>query len=737
MGRQVGKSGEPGLKMTTWRRKRISSQLVRLILLATLIPISILGYLGYRRFEEYVSNTVVNDLKSISIAKADRIGRYINEREVDAAVLARLPAVRRLFDRPHSPRPADRHFFEGFVADEGFDDLLLVTTGGNVAFSLQYNELAGANLRTGRFRSAELNSLINLAVTTLGTGVSDFTPHPETGEPAVFIAAPVLTPRGNVAGVVLVQLSNQALDRIALEFDELRKTGEIVIGGLVGNHIMLLTATRHDPNAAFRREVRLGSGNAIPIQLAVQGRQGYGRSVDYRGEKVIAVWRYVPSTRWGLVAKIDLAEVLAPIQAMRNSALAGILFTLGVVALATFLSARRLAAPLERLQTATDTIARGDYGNRVPVETANEIGRLAVSFNTMTEQLQASRNELQAQRQHLQDILDNTTAVVFIKDLQFRYTFINREHERLFHIPAAEIRGKTDFEIFPPTFAKKWAQSERVVLETGQPQQIDESAPLDSGLREFVVVKFPLRDALGRVYGLCGIATDITPRKQYERMREQWTSVIAHDLRQPITVIAAHAELLTMDLGEPHRRKAEHILKSAKSLNRMIADLMDMNAIETHHLVLEAKPVDVKTFLEGVVERNAPSAQGHAIALHVEDDLPPMEADAGRIEQVLDNLLTNAFKYGLEGSPICIHAARQNGAVAFSVENQGAGIAPDERGHLFDRFRRASSSSGTRGLGLGLYNAKGLVEAHGGKIWVESTPGQTTEFRFTVPVHTM
>ncbi|WP_437329430.1 sensor histidine kinase [Sorangium sp. So ce381] len=134
------------------------------------------------------------------------------------------------------------------------------------------------------------------------------------------------------------------------------------------------------------------------------------------------------------------------------------------------------------------------------------------------------------------------------------------------------------------------------------------------------------------------------------------------------------------------------------------------------------------------MERTADATKGHRVDVEVLDGVPPLWADPGRLEQVLTNLLSNAAKYGAPGTPIRIGVERRSGEVLVAVENEGKGIAPDELPRLFARYYRTSEAKagGAAGLGLGLYIVRGLVEAHGGRIWAESEPGKAT-FRFTLP----
>lgn len=251
----------------------------------------------------------------------------------------------------------------------------------------------------------------------------------------------------------------------------------------------------------------------------------------------------------------------------------------------------------------------------------------------------------------------------------------------------------------------------------------------------------PVRQAGGEQLGAVLVLQNITALKDLERLREEWTSVIAHDLRQPVTAIAANASLLQL-LWErrPYREEdAEalaHITSAAHSLNRMIGDLLDALRLEVKRLQLERRPADLAGLVREIIGRAAEVTRGHAVRLMVRGALPPVWIDPGRIEQVLVNLLSNAAKYGALGADIRVELAARTQAVEVAVVNRGPGISAEDLPHLFGRFFRSGGTPGIAGLGLGLYISRGLVEAHGGRIWVESAPERTTSFRFTLPLAT-
>jgi PAS domain S-box-containing protein len=242
-----------------------------------------------------------------------------------------------------------------------------------------------------------------------------------------------------------------------------------------------------------------------------------------------------------------------------------------------------------------------------------------------------------------------------------------------------------------------------------------------------------------RTEGVVLLFEDLSIFKEWQRLREEWAAIITHDLRQPVNILTMQAYLLQRMAASPDPEKLHQataqLQKAAKNLSRMVADLGDASSIETKQLSLERQFVDLESLVRDVVENQRTLASNRRVSLNIAGPIPRVYADPLRIEQVLGNLLVNALKYSDTGTSVDVQVRILDDAVHVLVTNRGPGIPPDELPKLFDRYYRTSGAQAgsERGLGLGLYIAKGLIEAHGGRIWAESTPGEATTFRFTLP----
>ena len=225
--------------------------------------------------------------------------------------------------------------------------------------------------------------------------------------------------------------------------------------------------------------------------------------------------------------------------------------------------------------------------------------------------------------------------------------------------------------------------------------------------------------------------------QQATRARDDVLAVVAHDLRNPLNTMTMALSLMldsTPVERTQERRQVEIVRRAADRMNRMIQDLLDVRRMESGRLSIDTKPESPASLINDTVEMLLPLAKGSTITLeaNVSDDLLPVVADAARIQQVLSNLVGNAVKFTPRDGRVTVCAEQIDGGVKFGVIDNGPGIPPDQVPHIFGRFWQAMPSD-RRGIGLGLAIAKGIVEAHGGMIWVESQVGLGSTFYFTLP----
>jgi PAS domain S-box-containing protein len=220
------------------------------------------------------------------------------------------------------------------------------------------------------------------------------------------------------------------------------------------------------------------------------------------------------------------------------------------------------------------------------------------------------------------------------------------------------------------------------------------------------------------------------------RARDEMVGVVSHDLRNPVAAVKMLSRTLLRGDGsqDDARKSMELIAQAAEQMDALIRDLLDVNRLDAGKLGIAAEPVDPSALLSESLQTLRPlvDEKGIHLDVQIETGLPKVMADRERIQQTLSNLVGNAIKFSPRGSKIVVLARRDSGEVVISVLDSGKGIAPDQLPRVFDRYWQ-SSRTDRQGAGLGLAIAKGIVETHGGRIWIESKPGEGTRASFTLP----
>jgi PAS domain S-box-containing protein len=362
-------------------------------------------------------------------------------------------------------------------------------------------------------------------------------------------------------------------------------------------------------------------------------------------------------------------------------------------------------------------------------------------------------------QEQLMALLDHTSAVIYMRGLDGRYLLVNREYERLFNVRRQDIVGLTDHDLFPAEVADDFRANDLAAIAEGRPVRMEEIAPGTDGPHTYVTVKFPLIDADGRPYAICGISTDITERKRAEeqvrrlneeleeRVRQRTAELeastneldafaysVSHDLRAPLRSLAGFSEVLLDDyadvLDDVGRGYLHRIEVNAARMSRMIDDLLDLS--RATRVELRRQHVDLSAVAHDVVAELRDTEPGRDVAVTVADGLSA-DGDPHLIRLVLRNLLGNSWKF----------TARQPEAVidvdavgperrTFFVRDNGAGFDMRYAAKLFGPFQRLHAKTEFEGTGIGLAIVSRIVQRHGGRIWAQGAVGQGATFFFTL-----
>lgn len=353
----------------------------------------------------------------------------------------------------------------------------------------------------------------------------------------------------------------------------------------------------------------------------------------------------------------------------------------------------------------------------------------------------------------LADIVAIAADAIICVDHQQHIILFNEGAEKIFGWTAEEVMGKPLDVILPDRFraahrkhVNRFGQSEEHARLMGERRDI-------SGLRkngdefpaEAAIAKVRVGDSI--VYSV--VLRDITEQVQLHRRlqravraRDDMVGVVAHDLRNPVNAVKMLAASLMNgpefeSLSAERRERLRLIRESALQMDRLIQDLLDITRVESGRLAIDARAVPAAALLEGALRTLRPLVEEARLHLHVQvaPALPTVQADPERIAQVLSNLVGNALKFTSAPGRVTVSAERDGAMVRIAVADTGTGISRDQIPHVFDRYWDGTPTAiRARGAGLGLPISRGIVNAHGGRIWVESEHGHGATFYFTLPV---
>ncbi|MBN1459600.1 MAG: HAMP domain-containing protein, partial [Armatimonadetes bacterium] len=443
---------------------------------------------------------------------------------------------------------------------------------------------------------------------------------------------------------------------------------------------------------------------------------------------------YAASVRAGAVAERAIwSTVLVAASAM---ALA-LIFSL--------LLAGRIARPLRRFMEASRKISSGDYAVQIPVETGDELGRLAGEFNQMAAQLgryhELNIEQIISEKNKGEAILSSIGDGLVVFDTGLKVTAINPAARRLLNLEFSEATTLQCADILP---ASEVCEMIRTTVESGeQPSVPDEQriVTLNDGdrTRHYLFSVTPIRGRDRNLAGIVLLLRDVTRLKEVERLKSEFVMAASHELRTPLTSMGMSIDLLLEHVAGGLAEKDRDLLQAAhEEVHRMKAlvnDLLDLSKIEAGRIELEFESVPVGTLFDHVHDVFKGQAELKDVELTADPagNLPSVRADANKITWVLTNLISNALRYVDKGGHIQLRAQRVGPQVHLSVSDDGPGIPPEYQSKIFQKFVQVKGQE-AGGTGLGLAICKEIVRAHAGTIWVESSSGHGSTFTFTLPV---
>lgn len=391
--------------MRRWQMRPITKRLLFWFFIAAVVPVLALGFGILRYSNESLQRSALHNLENVSDKKSEQIEAALQEYIMDIKLLAHSPLTvqaLKAFQEAYTAsgtqseeylavNQAYKQHFEPYVRLAGFHDIFLISAEGDIIFTVQHEDDFGSNLMRGPFSTSRLATVVRQALSNASVSISDFQYYSPSLKGAAFVAAPLME-KGTPIGVVALQFNNERLVELLQNNTGLGGSARTIVGRLEGGQIVQLDRELVMPHIEGVQRAPLGL-LASPLSNAAMGENGTG-VITHHDESVVAVWRFLPTMKWGLVVSMDASEVFAPAKTLF---VVGSVVIVGVLLIAIGIAGylgQSVAGPLNRLTLATEMIARGDF-RLIDEDGEDELGRLAKAFNSMVIQIQRSRHSIE------------------------------------------------------------------------------------------------------------------------------------------------------------------------------------------------------------------------------------------------------------------------------------------------------------------------------------------------------
>ena len=691
-----------------------------------ILPIFFLGYMAYRSERSALEDRIEAHLTSIADLQKDRVSSWLRERTSEAVFVASDARVSRGLSvlkglGPPSGSVSTPQFKEiyGLMAsimkNHNYAECLVLDGKGRVVVSTDRGQV-------GRSLAGEPWFKDGIKVRPGGRYIQDIYMDNRLGLLAMAFTAPVpdyQAPHRAGGLAVLIIGVDQNFYPIFAGWPGMGRTGDTLIVRREGDSIVYLNRLRFMEGAPLKLRLKVGQGAPTPSVLGSAGWEGVVTATDYRGVKVLAAYRYITEMKWGFIVKEDYKDVFAAADELKVRVMVVFGMTLLFLFVLIYLVSTRIAEPIVSLNELSKRIAGGDFSVSLPVKRRDEVGSLASSFNDMASSLVEYRRQVDEKNKELEKA--------------------NLELSRLAESLEEKVHART----------QELENLNRALL--SMMEDLDERTNvLEKYQEDLKLSARELEESRNRIRENLEIVERANVElRRMDRMKDHFLGMMFHELRTPLSLITGYSSNLLSDPGvrlEPMVEEAlEGIYKGAERLRTIVTEMLDVSQIDAKGLRLLFAPADMGRLVLDALDELGSFISERKQDVVVEDgsSVPQLRIDKSRIRQVLVNIIGNAIKFTPDGGRIEVsfntrgpgspllkrHGLPEGEYLEIVVKDSGIGIDADELARIFEKFyevgeidKHATSKFGFlgRGVGLGLPIARGIVEAHGGRLWAES-----------------
>lgn len=405
----------------------------------------------------------------------------------------------------------------------------------------------------------------------------------------------------------------------------------------------------------------------------------------------------------------------------------------------------KITQPMQQLIRAADSVRKGKYDTRLSLRTSDEIGELAITFNHMAEELENTIRSLKHEKEHLTSVLRSMNDAVITLDREGYVILTNPPGERILQMWGDLTEEEGEDRPVPTGEGQVVPQPLLPMFQRLLDQENDQKMNVHVMKGVWSVHMAPLSSD-GEVRGAVAVLRDVTEEVSLEKMRRDFVANVSHEIRTPLSMMQGYSEALLDGMASSPEESAELaqvIHDESLRMGRLVRDLLDLARMEAGHTDMVMRQIDFRELAERVYRKFQVRAKenGVELSLELEEGQLKLQADEDRLEQVLTNLLDNAFRHTPEGGKVAVTARMepdgQGKQLHATVADTGVGIPSDDLRFIFDRFYKADKArvrGESGGTGLGLSIVKNIIDAHHGSIWADSEIGKGTAFHFLLPV---